>query len=129
MAERAMTMKQRTAVVALEAARAAGVSLVEYAQANGLAVRELYDAIAALRRRGALPPATSSRPRERSRVQDRFLPVRIVSATTLATAAPVRGAAVCRLLHPGGMVLDCAQWPPVEWLSAVWSAGRGDAAT
>lgn len=35
MAERAMTMKQRTAVVALEAARAAGVSLVEYAQANG----------------------------------------------------------------------------------------------
>ena len=128
MAERAMTMKQRTAVAALEAARAGGVSLVDYARANALVVRELYDAIAALRRRGALPPAASSRPRLRSRVQDRFLPVRIVSAATMATAASARGAAVCRLVHPGGMVLDCAQWPPVEWLSAVLS-GRADAAT
>ncbi len=129
MAESAMTMKQRTAVAALEAARAAGVSLVDYACANDLVVRELYDAIAALRRRGALPPAAASRPREPTRARDRFLPVRIVSSAPLATATAPRGGAVCRLVHPNGLALECAQWPPVEWLSAVWSAGRGDAAT
>lgn len=128
MAERAMTLKQRTAVAALKAAQAAGVSLVEYARANDLAVRELYDAIAALRRRGALPPAAPSRPRVSTRARDRFLPVRIVSSAMVATAPAARSTAVCRLVHPSGMVLDCAQWPPVEWLSAVWS-GCGDAAT
>lgn len=128
MTESAMTMKQRTAVAALQAARAAGVTLVAYAQANDLVVRELYDAIAALRRRGALPPAAASRPREPRRARDRFLPVHIVSSATVATAMAARGAAVCRLVHPSGMALDCAQWPPVEWLSAVWSAGRSDAA-
>jgi len=128
MSERAMTMKQRTAVAALEATRAAGVSLVAYAQAHGLVVRELYDAIAALRRRGALPAAAPGRPRVRRRGADRFLPVRVVSSTTLATATTARASAVCRLVHAGGLVLECAQWPPVEWLSALWSGG-GDAAS
>lgn len=128
MTTREMTAKQRTAVEALEAARAAGVSLVEHARANGLLVRELYDAIAALRRRGALPPAGPSRPRVRRRPADRFLPVHVVSSTTIATTAPPRGAAVCRLVHPDGTALECAQWPPLEWLSALWSGGR-DAAS
>jgi hypothetical protein len=50
-----MTEKQRVAVEALEAARRAGVSLSDYAKAKGLELRPVYDAIAALRRRGALP--------------------------------------------------------------------------
>lgn len=128
MVERAMTAKQRRAVEALRAAQAAGVSLVGYARANGLAIRELYDGLAALRRRGALPPASAPRRGVSRRARDRFLPVRIVSSATVATAPAPHGVAVCRLVHPSGMVLDCAQWPPVEWLSAVWS-GRGDAAT
>jgi hypothetical protein len=128
MATSEMTLKQRTAVAALEAARAAGMSLVDYARANELVVRELYDAIAALRRRGALSPAAASRPRAPTRARDRFLPVRIVSAEPVATATAPRGVAMCRLVHPSGIALECAQWPPVEWLSAVWS-GRGDAAT
>lgn len=128
MAAREMTAKQRAAVAALEAARAAGVSLIDHARANGLVVRELYDAIAALRRRGALPRAAPSRPRAPRPPQERFLPVRVVNSAMIATTAS-RGAAVCRLVHPSGMALDCAQWPPAEWLSAVWSAGRGDAAS
>jgi hypothetical protein len=49
------TEKQRVAVEALEAARRAGVPLSDYAKAKGLELRPVYDAIAALRRRGALP--------------------------------------------------------------------------
>ena len=92
MVERAMTAKQRRAVEALRAAQAAGVSLVGYARANGLAIRELYDGLAALRRRGALPPASAPRRGVSRRARDRFLPVRIVSSAMVATApAPATG--------------------------------------
>ena len=122
MATREMTAKQRVAVEAQAAARGAGVSLVEYAHRHGLVVRELYDAIAALRRRGALPRPASSRPR-RARSAERFLPVRVVNPPTIAMST-ARGGAVCRLVHASGMALECAQWPPVEWLNAVWGVRR-----
>ena len=63
-----LTQNQREAVEALEGARRAGVSLSDYAKAKGLELRPVYDAIAALRRRGALPPADlprSTEPRAR----------------------------------------------------------------
>jgi len=65
-----LTERQRTAVAALEAARQAGMTLSDYAKAQGLEVRPVYDAIAALRRRGALPG--SDRPRKR-RSKSRFV--------------------------------------------------------
>ena len=58
-----MTEKQRVAVEALEAARRAGVPLSDYAKAKGLELRPVYDAIAALRRRGALPRSDRSQAR------------------------------------------------------------------
>ena len=61
-----MTQKQRVAVEAMEAAQRAGVPLSDYAKAKGLELRPVYDAIAALRRRGALPrphpPAQAQEP-------------------------------------------------------------------
>jgi hypothetical protein len=50
------TEKQRQAVEAMEGARSEGVALSRYAKAHGLIIRELYDAIACLRRKGLLPP-------------------------------------------------------------------------
>ena len=50
MAERLME-KQRVAVEALEGAQGPGTSLSDYAKAQGLEVRPVHDAIAALRRR------------------------------------------------------------------------------
>ena len=43
--------KQRQAIEAMEGARSEGVALSKYAKAHGLIIRELYDAIACLRRR------------------------------------------------------------------------------
>jgi hypothetical protein len=60
-----LTEKQRVAMEALEGARRAGVPLSDYAKAKGLELRPVYDAIAALRRRGALPG--TDRPTTRSR--------------------------------------------------------------
>lgn len=123
-----MTEKQRRAVEAVAAAERAGLSLQDYAQARGLAVRELYDAIAGLRRRGVLP--RSSRARVRKRHSSGFLPVRVVAAAPMPAASPgsPRGGLVCRLVHASGFVLECGEWPPAPWLVAVASGWR-DAAS
>src|SRR5947207_15738734 len=69
-----LTEKQRVAVETLEGARRAGVPLSNYAKAKGLATRRVYDAIAALRRRGALPG--TDRPRKR---KSKIVAVRVTS--------------------------------------------------
>jgi len=119
-----MTEKQRVAVEALEAARRAGVPLSDYAKAKGLELRPVYDAIAALRRRGALPG--TDRPRKR---KSRFVAVRVTSSPAAATeiARAPRSGAVCRLVCAQGWAIECGEWPAPSWVSAVFS-GRGDAA-
>jgi hypothetical protein len=115
-----LTQKQREAVEAMEGARRAGVSLTDYAKAKGLELRPVYDAIATLRRRGALPPA--DRPRKR---KSRFVAVRVRSSPVPMAAA--RRGLVCRLLRSDGCAIECGEWPEPKWVAAVL-AGRKDAA-
>ena len=119
-----LTEKQRVAVEALEGARRAGVPLSDYAKAKGLATRPVYDAIAALRRRGALPG--TDRPLKR---KSKFVAVRVTSSpVAVAEGARVaRSGMVCRLVCEHGWVIECGEWPPPSWLSAVLP-GRRDAA-
>jgi hypothetical protein len=115
---REMTAKQRVAAEALQAARAAGVGLTEYARSRGLNARQVHDAVAALRRRGALPPTDRPRPGKA-----RFIPVRVADAPP---SAPRTGL-MCRVIHPDGLMIECGQWPPATWLLSLL-AGRRDAA-
>jgi hypothetical protein len=117
-----MTEKQRVAVEALEGARRAGVPLSDYAKAKGLELRPVYDAIAALRRRGALPG--TARPRK-----SRFVAVRVRSSPAAVSeiARAPRSGSVCRLVCAHGWAIECGEWPAPSWVSAVLS-GRGDAA-
>jgi hypothetical protein len=119
-----MTEKQRVAVEALEAARRAGVPVSDYAKAKGLELRPVYDAIAALRRRGALP--RTDRPRKR---KSRFVAVRVRSSppSVAEIARAPRSGSVCRLVFVQGWAIECGEWPAPSWVSAVLS-GRGDAA-
>ena len=119
-----LTEKQRVAVETLEGARRAGVPLSDYAKAKGLATRPVYDAIAALRRRGALPG--TDRPRKR---KSKFVAVRMTSSPMpIAEVAPAaRSGLVCRLVCAQGWAIECGEWPAPSWVSAVL-AGRGDAA-
>ena len=115
-----LTQKQREAVEALEGARRAGVALSDYAKSKGLELRPVYDAIATLRRRGALPP--TRRPHKR---KSRFVAVRVTSSP--APTAAVRSGLVCRLLCSDGCAIECGEWPEPKWVAAVL-AGRKDAA-
>lgn len=122
--EETLTEKQRVAVEALEGARRASVPLSDYAKAKGLELRPVYDAIAALRRRGALPG--SDRPRKR---KSRFVAVRVTSSPAPVTeiARARRSDLVCRLVCAQGWAIECGEWPAPSWVLAVL-AGRGDAA-
>jgi hypothetical protein len=119
-----LTEKQRTAMAATEAASAAGLTLSAYSKAQGLNVREVYDAIAALRRSGVLPPTDKPRPRKSA-----FVAVRVVNAPRSSPAiSPPRAGMVCRLSCAGGLVIECGEWPPAVWLLSL-SSGLRDAAS
>ena len=120
-----LTRRQQVAVEALEAARQAGMTLSDYAKAHGLEVRPVYDAIAALRRRGALPG--TDRPRKR-KSKSKFVAVRVTSSAPVSEVAPAgRSGLVCRLVCAQGWAIECGEWPAPSWVSAVL-AGREDAA-
>jgi hypothetical protein len=113
-----LTDKQRGTLEAVEAAKAAGLGLNAYAQANGLNVRQIYDAMAALRKRGLLPSTSAPRLRQRKAA---FVAVDVVSGRPPQS----RGGMVCRLVHPSGLVIECGEWPPAPWLSSMMPERAG----
>lgn len=118
-----MTDKQRRAIDAMEAARSQGLSLTEYARVQGLVVRELYDALAALRRRGVLPKSGR-------KARSKFVAVRVAPLVAIAPPATRRSdnsGVLCRIVHARGHVIECTQWPPPNWVAAL-SVGSADAA-
>jgi hypothetical protein len=123
---RELTDKQQRAMEHLERARSAGMALSDYAREQGVSVREIYDALAALRRKGVLPRAA---PRAR-RSKSPFVAVRVTpsaSPLTPMVAASSGSAMICRVLIGEAAVVECAQWPPAAWLAALTGL-RTDAA-
>ncbi len=112
-----MTEKQRMALEALQSAKREGKTLTDYAKAHDLEIRELYDSLACLRRKGVLPRGVR-KPRSK------FVAVRVA-----AEPMPPRTAgAVCRIVTRDGYVIECAQWPPASWLASL-ARSAADAAT
>lgn len=118
MATAMMTEKQRGALDAMEAARQQGCSLTEYAKAQGLVVREIYDALAALRRKGVLAK-TAHEPKSK------FVSVRVAQVATIAAArSPGAPSVLCRIVHASGYAIECLRWPEPSWVAAL-NAGTG----
>ncbi len=120
----AMTEKQRRALEAKEMARQQGCSLTEYAKGQGLVVREIYDALAALRRKGVLAKAAGE-------PKSKFVSVRVAPVSTIAPVRPPGVSGVlCRIVHAGGYAIECLQWPEPGWVAALNAgAGSTDAAS
>jgi len=73
---------------------------------------------------GALPG--TDRPRKR---KSKFVAVRVRSSPVALAevGGAVRSGMVCRLVCAQGWAIECGEWPPPSWLSAVLP-GRRDAA-
>jgi hypothetical protein len=108
-----VTEVQRGSLEHLKKARQEGLSISAYARTHGIPAQRIYDSIARLRRRGLLPDLSVKR--------DKFIAVKITPPP------PVSNAAVCRMLAPGGLIIECLQWPPRAWLESL--TRTSDAAT
>lgn len=122
----ALTEKQRVAMETLEGAQRAGMSLSDYAKSKGLELRPVYDAIAALRRRGALPKPERTRKR---RPKGDFVAIRVSgSAAAEREVAHVgRDEMVCRLVR-ADWAIECRQWPQPQWVALLLAGGKDAAA-
>ena len=98
-----LTVLQRRAVEHMERARSQGLALSDYARAQGVSVRRIYDAASQLRRRGVLPPASSS-------ASSPFVTVKVLAPT---------GRYVCRIVGSCGVMIECLEWPPAPWLASL----------
>ena len=112
-----LTESEQQALEQMREAQEQGSTLKDYATRIGLDVRRLYELRRRLVRKGAFGPL----PRRKvwkSRKESPFLSVRVVPAT------PANGPAItCRLVHPGGWVLECDGLPPATWIAAVLTGG------
>jgi hypothetical protein len=100
-----VTEVQRESLEHLEKARQEGLSISAYARTHGIPAQRIYDSIARLRRRGLLADLSGKR--------DKFIAVKITAPP------PVSNATVCRMSAPGGLVIECLQWPPRDWLESL----------
>lgn len=113
-----LTEREQRALEQMREAQEQGSTLKKYAAKIGLDVRQLYELRRRLVRKGAFGPLPS-RKASKSRKESAFVPVRVVAAASAASAASV----TCRLLHPGGWVLECDGLPPASWIAAVLAGG------
>jgi hypothetical protein len=118
-----LTDKQQQAIEHVERARSEGVRLSQYARAQGLDLRPLYDALAAARRKGVAAHVAPIR-------SSPFVAVRVTSRRSVVRPipmAPVSSGMMCRVVMAGATVIECAEWPPPAWLTAL-ALGCSDAA-
>ena len=97
--------EELTAAEHAERAQSQGQTVVEYCREAGLSVHALYSARRQLKEKGVLPGA----PKRRRLVKK---PGKFVSVS-VAESVP---AVVCRLRHPSGWVIECADWPDPNWM-------------
>lgn len=109
-----LTESEQQALEQMREAQEQGSTLKDYAAKMGLEVHRLYELRRRLVRKGAFAPLPRRKARK-SGEASAFVPVRVVPATSM----PISTALRCRLVHPGGWVLECEGLPPASWLAAV----------
>ena len=105
-----LTGLQRQAVEHMERARSQGLALSDYARAQGVSVRQIYDAASQLRRKGVLPSAATS-------PASPFVAVKVLAPSSRC---------VCRIADGSGFMIECLEWPPAPWLASL-AASAADA--
>jgi hypothetical protein len=113
-----LTEREQQALEQMRKAQELGSTLKAYAAKTGVDVQQLYQLRRRLVRKGAFgaPPRRKTR---KPRKADAFVPVRVVPAAPVPSGTSM----TCRLVHPGGWVLECDGLPPASWIAAVLAGG------
>ena len=96
-----------------------GVSFAEFCRSFDLNVNTWYPIRQGLVRKGVIdgPPKTDEPEelKEATPVPAGFAEVRIART-------PAAPAVMCRIRHPSGWVIECANWPDGSWMAALFAA-------
>ncbi len=114
-----LTEREQQCLEHLRRAEELDVSLAEYARSFELDVKELYSAKQSLMRKGALVVrANGAETADVDPAQSGdFVPVQVTPRR-----APSSGAALCRIHHPSGLMIECTSFPPAAWLATLLKA-------
>ena len=118
-----LTEQEQQALEQMRVAQEQGSTLKDLAARLGVEVGHLYEIRRRLVRKGAFGPVPGRKTRK-PRKTGAFVPVRVVRAAP----TPKGKSVTCRLVHPGGWVLECDGLPPATWIAAVL-AGEAHAAS
>ena len=113
-----LTEREQQVLEQMREAQEQGSTLKEYAAKIGQDVQQLYELRRRLVRKGVFGPLPRRKARK-SRKEGAFVSVRVVPAAPIPSGTSV----TCRLVHPGGWVLECDGLPPASWISAVLAGG------
>jgi hypothetical protein len=119
MAAEQLTLRENVAMEHLQKAEELGVSLAEYCRTFEIDLKDLYNAKQSLVRKGVI----TSKAKDPDEAAEPTAGGEFLSVMVTPPAAPVVGP-VCSIRHPSGLVIDCAAFPPAEWLTALVSGAR-----
>ncbi len=110
-----LTLGEQRYLERVREAETEGVSLHTYYRAHGLSLNMLYKVRRQLVQKGIVPPARSAA--AQADKPGKLIEVHVADgANRFGSPVP---AAVCRLRHPSGWLIECGVWPDPRWLSGL----------
>jgi hypothetical protein len=113
-----LTRREREYLDHLRQAQTQKLTLAQYCRARGLRAQSLYSVSSKLAGKGYVGHRTGEVIAKPLRATDQFLAVRVAPIATNGAGA------VCRLRHPSGWTIECANWPQVSWMAALVQGGE-----
>ena len=111
-----LSERERACLEHVRQAQELGLSFSEYCRQKDLKFNQWYWIKRGLMRKGVIAGPAKARKAGVSKPKPKipgFAPVRIAPQASEVTA--------CRVRHPSGWVIECASYPPAQWLSALVS--------
>jgi len=110
----ALSERERTCLTHLRQAQELGVSFSRYCRERDLKFQQWAWVKRVLIRKGVVAERRAGRSKAAGFVRVRIAP----AAATMPTPAAATG---CRIRHPSGWTIECADYPAASWLSALLS--------
>jgi hypothetical protein len=112
MASEELNEREQRVLQHLQKAKELEVTIAEYARGFEVDLAELYQVRQKLIRKGVIEGPV--RPVQEVPCAE-FIPVLVTPGNTAAPPS----APVCRIRHPSGLEIECTDFPPASWLTAL----------
>jgi hypothetical protein len=117
----ALTERERKCLEHVKQAQELGVSFAEFCRSFDLNFNTWYSIYQGRVRKGVIDGRPKTDEPEEAR---KGTPAPAGFAEVRIAPPPAALAVMCRIRHPSGWVIECANWPEGSWMSALFAAGE-----